>query len=303
MASMFEGVGGSPPFSRPRLAAALLSLEFLIDQIQLSRAGSDLLEPLLFAAMVQANLASLRRHPALQQRYIDGGEALPDELRRPISNAALANSLALPLETVRRRVNAMAARGLCVLTSRGAIVPQSAIASERHAAIQQRRLQRLQRFHDELRGAGFLNGADALAEAIPQALFRAANTALSQYMLRSCERLIHLGGSATDGFVLLGLCAANCRDLAPDPAASAEVAATLTPCRATHLARRLDLPEETVRRHLLAMHARGRVRKIGKAWLVVAPRAEALGRLVADNEADLLRLFARLRAIVRQPRP
>ncbi|MGZ6050340.1 MAG: hypothetical protein ACXWKN_18265 [Phenylobacterium sp.] len=286
------------PISRPRLTAALLSLEFLLDTIRLSRSGADLLEPLLFAAIVQANLAALRHDRELQQRYGDTGETLPDAYRRPISNAALANSLALPVETVRRRVNAMAARGLCVITPVGVCVPQAAVASERHAAIQQARLIRLQRFHDELQEAGFFAAGGSLTEPIPRDLRRAVNTALSQYMLRSCDRLISLGGAVTDGFVLLGLAAANCRDLRPD-LETAEVTAALAPCRAAHLAQRLDLADETVRRRLSALGERDRARRVGKAWLVVAPRSETLARIIAENEADLLRLFERLREIER----
>lgn len=295
---MAEGQGGSLVFSRSRLATALLSLEFLIDTIQLSRDGADLLDPLLFAAIVQANLAALRHDRELQERYGDTGEALPDAYRRPISNAALAHSLALPVETVRRRVNAMTARGVCLATPAGVVVPQSAIASERHAAIQRARLLRLQRFHDELRAAGCFPAGCALSKPIPQELFRTVNTALSHYMLRSCERLIGLAGVVTDGYVLLGLCAANCRGLGPDLTAG-ELAAALAPCRAAHLAQRLDLADETVRRRLSALKERQRVRRAGKAWLVVAPRPETLARIVAENEADLMRLFERLREIER----
>lgn len=291
--SMAQSIGGLVPFSRPRLTAALLTLDFLIDTILLSRSGADLLEPLLFAAIVQANLGPLRQDRELQRRYGDAGAALPDEYRRPISNAALANSLALPIETVRRRVKAMAAKGLCVLTPIGVYAPQSAVASTAHAAIQQARLIRLQRFHDDLRDVGFLAPTDALPGPLPRALFRTVNSALSQYMLRSCDRLVRLGGAVTDGYVLLGLCAENCRDVGRDQAL------TLAPCRASHLAHRLELAEETVRRRLAALRKHGRARQLDKTWLVAPPRPEIIARIVADNEADLLRLFERLCEIAR----
>jgi hypothetical protein len=191
----------------------------------------------------------------------------------------------------------MAGRGVCVITPAGVYVPQAAIASERHAIIQRARLRRLQAFHDQLRDAGFLAAQETLPRRLPAALARPVNRALSDYMLRSCDRLVRIAGAVTDGYVLLGLCAENCRDLDLDRAVDG--LAALTPCRASRLARRLDVAEETVRRRLHALGARGRVRLMGKAWLVVSPGPQALAQLVADNEADLLRLFGRLREVVR----
>lgn len=280
-------VHGPPPggaWGAPRLAAA-----FVVDVANLSRQGGDILEPLVFAAIVQANQALLARDPQVRARYGDTGETLPDELRRPISIRAVAESLQLSYETTRRRVLRMAEGGICRVTPAGAVVPQAVIASEPHAAIQRARMGRLLRFHDDLAEAGFFAAGEALERPPPQALVRTVNRALSQYMLRTSERVIAICGGAADGFVLLGLAAANGEPQGPEA----------QPCAALALSARLGLPGETVRRRLVALQARGLARRRKRGWLVAA-RTRDHARLlsqVEEHEADLRRLFARLREL------
>lgn len=254
-----------------------LSLAFIRDVADISRDGGDLLEPLVFAAIVQANQAALRNDPEVRRRYGDSGEAIPDALRRPISVNAIAQSLRLPFETARRKVRQLAARGDCVVTPAGVYVPRAAIVSARHAAVQARRMARLDRFRQELARAGVLSDPPPLR---PE-LVRTINRALSEYMLRSCDRLIGQAGGVLEGFVLLGLCAANTEGLAED--------GLLAPCTGRALAEQLATPMETVRRHLLALAARGCARRTPAGWV-----AEAALVAPAGYAADVRRLFQRL---------
>lgn len=104
---------------------ARLSVLFVFDVTRISRGEGDLLEPLLLTAILQANQSALPSRPDLQLLYGTGTWALPDEHRRPISVSALAQSLGLPFETVRRRTQALARRGLCVAAPAGLYVPQA----------------------------------------------------------------------------------------------------------------------------------------------------------------------------------
>jgi DNA-binding IclR family transcriptional regulator len=277
----------------PRWRALLLSAGFIVDVANLSRDGGDLLDPLVFAAIVQANQASLRHDPVVQQVYGDSGEALPDELRRPISINAVAHSLRLPFETVRRRVRGLVQAGQCVVTPAGAYVPQAVIVGAAHARIQAERMARLMRLHAELADAGFLAREHVLPAPLPLDLKRTVNRALSEYMLRSCERVVELVPSVFDGFVLLGLGAANGEALLADPDEPPG------PCSTRSLARRLGLPQETARRRLICLEAAGFARREPRGWLAAARPAEEqrLLRLAAENEADLRRLMARLREL------
>jgi hypothetical protein len=258
----------------------VLALAFVRDVANISRDGGDLLEPLVFAAIVQANQAALRSDPEVRRRYGDSGEAIPDDLRRPISVNAVAQSLGLPFETARRKVRQLAARGDCVSTPAGVYVPRAAIISARHAAIQVRRMARLARFQQDLVSAGFL----AEPRPLRPELVRTINRALSEYMLRSCDRLIQLAGGVLPGFVLLGLCAANTEGHNGGDAASA-------PCTARALADQLATPMETVRRHLVALRDRGQARRTATGWVAADP---VMTPAQADYAADIRRLFQRL---------
>jgi DNA-binding Lrp family transcriptional regulator len=245
---------------------------------------------------VQANQAPLRHDPAVQKRYGDSGETLPDELRRPISINAVAHSLRLPFETVRRKVKRLTEIGHCVVTPAGAYVPRAVIAGERHAAIQAARLVRIGRLHEDLQAAGFLGPGQTLPRPVPMTLVRTANRALSEYMLRSCERMVELAKGVPAGFVLLGLVTANA---APWLTEAAGERTAPFPCSNRALAARLGLPPETARRRLMALAEAGFAERAVEGWFASAPPAEheRLARLVADNEADLKRLFARLKEL------
>lgn len=280
--------------------AGLLSMAFVVDVAKLSRLGGDLLEPLVFAAVVQANQAALRADPELDRRFAGSGETLPDELRRPISIHAVAQSLQLPFETVRRRVLRLAREDFLLMTPAGVYAPAAAIASPRHAAIQAARLERLARFHEDLAATGFLAPEEVSPRRLPPpALARSANRFLSQYMLRASQRTVALTGGVMEGFVFLGLCWANTGHLAHASEAPEPWFGAARPCSGVGLARSLDIPRETARRYLLELGRAGFARGKGRTWFAaIPPGGEArLLTLAAENEADLRRLFVRLREI------
>jgi hypothetical protein len=275
--------------------AALTSIHFVLDVANISRGGGDLLDPLLVAAILDANQAVLHGDPALQRLYGDDGSALPDALRRPIRVHALSLSLRLPFETVRRRIRRLAEQGVCQLFPAGAVVPHAVVTSPAYVVVQAARVARLARLEAELVAAGLIESRrTALADG--RAGARSADRALAGYMLRACDQLIGLTGSAMNGFLLLGLAGANTATLAPGPGAVPLGEVRGEPVSASLLARRLHMPSETVRRNLFALAAQGFAERSGRDWIVAAPAAahSQLARLEAENRANLQRLFARL---------
>ncbi|MET0273034.1 MAG: hypothetical protein ABW360_08595, partial [Phenylobacterium sp.] len=85
-------------------AVGELSLAFLLDQVTTSIGDLRPRDALLVLAINQANIAPLTRQPDTRRRYGSLEAAAPDEARRPVSVNAVAGSLGLPFETVRRRV-------------------------------------------------------------------------------------------------------------------------------------------------------------------------------------------------------
>jgi DNA-binding Lrp family transcriptional regulator len=290
----------SDPFARGRLVGALsrASVVYVRDCALISRRGGDLLETLLFSAILDANMAPVTRDPELRVRYGAVAEACPDELRRPVTINAVTQSLGLPFETGRRRVQALVRAGLCEATAKGVIVPRRAVTTPAYNAIQQARYDRTRAFHRELADLGAL-GDDPGAPAPAEPLVRAANRAVSEYMLRACGELIALTGDIVSSLVLIQLVIANTAELSPErlPVWAGAPQALALPARAASVSRDLAMSAETVRRHALTLEAGGFCRRSPAGLIAACPlhaRPQA-ARFVATNVANVQRLFARLK--------
>jgi len=299
-----------PATSRPSapLPASLLGeeiracLAYLRDTIEITRGDHDLLDAWILTAALDANMAPVTRDPALMAAYGNAAESTPDELRRPVSVNAIAQSLALPFETVRRRVARLARAGLCVVGPQGVVVPNAAVTTPAYRDQMLGRYERARRFHRELKAIGAL-GEDPVPPAVQdgEPPLRAVNWALSEYVLRACNDLILLTGALVASRVLLELVLANIEDLPAQalPAWAADPARVGRATRTAALARTLRVPPETVRRHLNGLETEGFCLRRDDGWVAMAPPA-ALPRLTAmaqANHANLKRLFARLRPL------
>lgn len=265
-------------------ALAPLSGRFVLDQVSGGMAGMDSRDAVLVMAINQANIAALTRDPEARQRYGGLETPAPDDERRPVSLSAIAASLALPYETVRRRIQRLAARGVCELTDHGAVVPETFLASPAYLGSVVAAHGRLYRFYREVEAAG-------LMEALPPSRYppepavpiRAALRPLSDYLLRNTEHLTAITGELISGLALFGLL--STQDTLPAPA-----------CSTAALARRLAMPHETVRRRIGDLAQMGLVaRDSGGVWVPEAALAGAeLTGLFRDNAADVQRLFTTL---------
>lgn len=284
-------------------ALAHASLDYIRDTVLITRGEGDLIDALIFTAALDANVTPVNRDPDLQVAY--GGVAIsaPDELRRPVSINAVAQSLRLPFETVRRRFQGLSRAGLCVIGPQGVVVPRSVDTSAAYIATQRARYDRARTFHQDLAARGALPGAVASETWPPAAepLVRAANRALSEYVLRACNDLIALTGDVLSSLVLLELVLANTRDLT-----RAELDAWLRgpehvgkPVRIAVLAAPLRFSSETIRRHLNVLDSLGFCRRTAGGLVATAPVSAQPGltRLIEANQVNLQRLFSRLRQI------
>ncbi|MFC3070378.1 helix-turn-helix domain-containing protein [Phenylobacterium soli] len=282
-----------------------LSVECILDLVAIRRNGRNVLDMLLTAAIVQANLAEINRRADLQMTYADVGAVVPDELRRPIHLLAIANSLGAPFETVRRRVKAMVDDGLCRLGPDGVIIPAEVLTSPVNVATGLRAYERMRTFYYQLMDAGLLAdlpppSVGLTADATP---LRAVGRLLFDYVLRVVDTLGPITPDLLDRLIFLEIFRENvegfpvevvggdtleARDMVPD--------ADRRPIVIRTLADRLGLPLETVRRHVAALVAEG-VCERRETGLIVP--STALGRppvraAIQANAANLHRLFAGL---------
>ena len=104
--------------------------EFVLRWAEISgpKFGGDLTTAIVYTAVVQANVREIWNDPVLNRQYADTPP--PDALRRPISISAIAASLGLPRETVRRHIGKMLKEGSIVKRDGGVIVPLETLASD-----------------------------------------------------------------------------------------------------------------------------------------------------------------------------
>lgn len=277
-----------------------LSLSYVLDTIQLSRSGGDIIDPLIFSAIVEANVAPIRQDPALQLMYAGLNAPAPDELRRPISVSAVAHSLGLPFETVRRRIGQMARAGHCVVSPRGVTVPSAVLTTPMVQMMAVARYERLKRFYLDLRTVELLPqleasqaNADAMSDVTP---VRTVNRLLSEYMMRFIDSVMRRVGDPLAGLILLGLLQANTEHLT---LAEQEVVTPIPdhlrkPVSVAAMGKRLNIPAETVRRRILWLEDQGFCRRTSKGFIVPGVVRPGLLGVLTDNVADVNRMFNKL---------
>lgn len=110
-----------------------LSSDYFLNTVALLTANLnlDLVEGLMFLAIVRANTLHVTLDPALAATFSGVDEIPPDALRRSVSVYALARDLRLPYETARRHGAKLLELGFCErATDRGLVVPTHVHARE-----------------------------------------------------------------------------------------------------------------------------------------------------------------------------
>lgn len=148
-------MSGDSPKVRDRLALRL-STEYMLRSIDLMTkvVGGDLVKGLIFLAVVQANTQHILTDENLMQTYSEAGDAVPDEVRRPVSVHALSVSLGIPYETTRRYVNKLLVEGYCLRVRRGLVVPADVLNRSEMISALKRNFANLQRLVSGLRRGG-----------------------------------------------------------------------------------------------------------------------------------------------------
>lgn len=110
-----------------------LSSDYFLNTVALltTNLNLELVEGLMFLAVVRANTLHVTLDPALAATFSGVDEIPPDALRRSVSVYALARELRLPYETARRHGHKLIEKGLCERSSdRGLVAPSHVHARE-----------------------------------------------------------------------------------------------------------------------------------------------------------------------------
>ncbi|MES2342847.1 MAG: hypothetical protein V4597_14325 [Pseudomonadota bacterium] len=110
-----------------------LSSAYFLDAVELLMTNMDLqlVEGLMFLAIVRANTLHVTRDPTLAATFSGVDEIPPDALRKTVSISKLARELSLPYETARRHAHRLINAGICWRSpDRGLVVPAEVHARE-----------------------------------------------------------------------------------------------------------------------------------------------------------------------------
>ncbi|MCR5875815.1 hypothetical protein LRS10_17590 [Phenylobacterium sp. J426] len=272
---------------------------FLLDIVALARHGRHPLDALLLAVIVQANAA-----PGADAADLKTSDAQ----RRPISVNALANSLRLPFESVRRRVHRLAAEGLCQVSRAGAVVPAAVLGHPAYVEGVAGACERLRLFYLELRAMDALPDLPLPASEDPAELTAPVPTAsvariLADHALRVIDVALAVYGDVVDALILLETFCANTEGLPFIGAPAADEGpfrvyddAERRPILLSPLARRSGFAIETVRRHAEELMAQGLMRRAGRGYIVPAAAlaGPAVVRFALENAVQTRRMFGQL---------
>ena len=289
----------------PARLANRLTVAFVLDMVSIARGDRHVLDALLISTITQANIAPILQQGDLQVAYATVEEAVPDELRRPISINALANSMGLPFETVRRRVKGLVDEGICAYRDTGVVLPTSAFTSPERVKSGFLAYERLRAFYYQLRDLGLMAMVPPpTVKMEPSALpMRTAVRLGSQFVLRAIEVLMRTQGDAMKVLILLQVFVSNTEGFTTDMAGGSTYEAPdmipdklRRPVRTSTLSRLLGLPQETVRRHVDALVESDSLARVQGGVIV---SAESLARTrvrsgIAENIANMQRLFTGL---------
>lgn len=288
--------------------AARLANGFVLDLVKLGGFGRDVIDGLLLVAISQANLARITRDPELQRTYATLHQPPPDEIRRPVSVSAIANSLRIPFETARRRIASLVELGIVRNVARGVIIPTAALNAPSYQMAAEANYGLVRNLYLRLRGIGLLADLPRPAGPLLDLGYPPVRLVIrlsSDYLLRLAEPItIHIG-DVVSGLILMDLIQANIGHMDDTEGGDPEIGwseegfvpdALRRSARVTTLAERLGIPQETVRRHLRRLLDADLCERKEDGYMVTA---RILARppfihYILDNRSHLHRFFAAL---------
>jgi hypothetical protein len=155
-----EAPAAATPSTRPYDVATAqslvtLSMEYVLRALQLlAETYGDIRLGIVAQTIVTANTAHLDTRTGEGWRYAGIDAPPPDEKRKPVSVARLAESVGLPYETMRARVRALLRAGTCVRVEGGLIVPMAVLETPAGMRAMLTNIQYVRKLLRDLHGVG-----------------------------------------------------------------------------------------------------------------------------------------------------
>jgi biotin operon repressor len=114
--------------------------------------GDDYDCAMIFLAVLEGNGRQNIRDPSFREQYADVRVSIPAELARPMSRQAIAESLGMSRETVRRKIATLIEQGILVEDPRGGVITtRGVIANPDFLAAQARVVGFVRQFRGDMR--------------------------------------------------------------------------------------------------------------------------------------------------------
>lgn len=288
-------------------------MDYLLTLLHQVRAGfdGDIVKGVVFLAVTQSNVGHIDRDPELAGQWAELETPPPDNLRRPVSAGAIAQSLGLPKETARRKIRQLVAERYCTLAPGGVIAPRRVFLRPGNIGALTRNAAQLRQLYAALT-QGNVGLARDYVLAPGEARLRQLGRFSTDFVLRNVDGLRDLfGGELLSGLIFMAIGSANVRHITLSPGSIyAELDdpppdAERRPISALALSRELGIPAETVRRHVRRLEHDGFCVAVREGMVV--PNAvlmrEDFQTAIAQCAADLRWLLAQMARVgVLQPR-
>jgi biotin operon repressor len=249
-----------------RRVLARIATEFVlrrVNRVRTSVFGGDLASTLVFAAVTQANVSHVDDDDVLAARWGTVAAPPPDDIRRPVSGYAVALTLGLPRETIRRKINALTDAGMLRAVEAGFISPAETLTREEMQLVVSRDIAEARGFFMAMTRVGVVAPeSEALAASrplLPRMVSRASNT----YCLAVLEELRRLfSGEVMAGLIFCAIANANSRRAPGEVEPTGDWGAPAMdripqPITALAVAESVGLPRETARRHIKKLEQLG----------------------------------------------
>lgn len=282
-----------------RRLTARQSAEYFLNIVRLldHAVDRDLVTTLTFLSIARANMRNFTMDPVRAMRYAAMDAVPPDSERTPVTVYAIAKELGIPYETVRRHAAKLRKDGLCESVPGGLIIPNTAFLHPGMLEAVQAHWSLTQDLVNTAGGYAAVPSVPPPGDVSRQVVRLGVNYFLDVIAL--IGRTLEVDALAA--LVMRAVSFVNIEQHAYDPSGYPDIPvgprdSEREPVSVYAVAKTLNLPYETTRRHVRRLMERGLLEKSGAGVIVpekVSARPQVLagiGELTARTEAYLARL-------------
>lgn len=269
--------------------AARLGTTFFLQHLQTARDQGSLVDGLILLALFQTNYGRLKEKDV--RAFIGGGG---DVAPRPASVNLIAQSLNLPYETVRKRIAALRADGLCQLHKGSLLIAPAQLQAARYQWQARAAWSNVRALYLDLAELGVLRPIAPGPEVGSPPMFDVLRLA-GEFTLRQFEAMTALSVSPTLGYLLLHILRATSEHLDGTFTEVREEGDVThddlkRPASVSMVANRCGLTVETARRNIASLVEQGWLERVAGGGVLARRDKLSAGPWLETRRLNLVHL-------------